>query len=80
MADESYEDEVRVDSIIELTEILTRDIKELAQKHGSNDPRLIAVLVSGIVGAIQRIAKLYPTVPYLVASMLTENIVRDSKK
>lgn len=73
--DDPYHDEVRVDSIIELTEVLTKEATKLAKKHGLEDPRINAVLTSGYVASIQKLSHICPSLPFLVASMLTENML-----
>lgn len=79
MDDDSYHDEVRVDSIVELTEVLFKESAALAKKHGMEDPRLNAVLTSGYVAAILKLQKICPGLPFLIASMLTENMMKDKK-
>jgi hypothetical protein len=78
MDDDSYHDEVRIDSIVELTEVLMKDSTELIKRHGIDDPRMHIILASGFVTAIQKLGKVYPNLPYVIAKMLTEKMTKDA--
>jgi hypothetical protein len=79
MSDDYY-NEVRIDSIVELTEVLMKDTMALIKKHGIDDPNMNAIVTAGYVTAITKLTRVLPNLSFVVASLLTENMMKEQKK